>query len=178
MHFYGYHYNLHHSWQFNLTVFNKCLCRYKIRACRRLCTGSVLHQYVDISVDCYLSALQSPDEGAALAGAGTHRLSPALAEQTGHRRFVGQRECASILDMGKEQEQKNIIVSVKSTFWLFNLCNGEKNWKNTWGKKKGKKSCAVFSLRPSVSFCSVSAKNFHFGAFLILTCFNTMLACC
>ncbi len=154
------HYNLHHSWQFNLTVFNKCLCRYKIRACRRLCTGSVLHQYVDISVDCYLSALQSPDEGAALAGAGTHRLSPALAEQTGHRRFVGQRECASILDVGKEQEQKNIIVSVKSTFWLFNLCNGEKNWKNTWGKKKAKNLVRYSAFGPVFHFVQFRPRIF------------------
>ncbi len=35
------------------------------------------------------------------------------------------------------------------------------------GGKKCDKPCSVFGLRPSVSFCSASAKNFHFGESLI-----------
>ncbi len=55
--------------------------------------------------------------------------------------------------------------TVKSRFWLFNLCNSEKKCQNrpTWGRKKCKKN--VFGL--SVSFSSASAKNFHFGASLV-----------
>ncbi len=33
--------------------------------------------------------------------------------------------------------------------------------------EKCKKPCSVFGLRPSVSFCSASTKNFHFGASLL-----------
>ncbi len=36
------------------------------------------------------------------------------------------------------------------------------------GKKKIEKLCPVFGFRPSVSFCSASAKNFHFGASEVL----------
>ncbi len=57
-------------------------------------------------------------------------------------------------------------LTVKSTFWLFNLCNAEKNWQTrpTWGKQ-----CKT--LRPRVSFCSASAsaKKCHFGASLRCT---------
>ncbi len=61
--------------------------------------------------------------------------------------------------------------TVKSRFWLFNSCNSETKWQNrpTWGRKECKKTFSVFGLRPSVSFCSASAKNFHFGASLIMT---------
>ncbi len=49
--------------------------------------------------------------------------------------------------------------TVKSTFWLFNLCNGEKMAKYMGGKNA---KCSLFGLRPSVSFCSASAKKISF----------------
>ncbi len=64
--------------------------------------------------------------------------------------------------------------TVKSTFWLFNLCNGEKTGKIYVGTN-AIKPCRVFSLRPSVSICSVSAKNVHFGASLTWTILTTSL---
>ncbi len=36
------------------------------------------------------------------------------------------------------------------------------------GKNIFEKTCLVFGLRPSVSICSASAKNVHFGASLII----------
>ncbi len=42
----------------------------------------------------------------------------------------------------------------------------KKNGKIGLRGKKCEKPCSVFGLRPSVSFCSASAKNFHFGASL------------
>ncbi len=42
-----------------------------------------------------------------------------------------------------------------------------KKWQNRSSLvKKCEKPCSVCGLRPSVSFCSASAKNFHFGASL------------
>ncbi len=60
--------------------------------------------------------------------------------------------------------------TVKSTFWLFNLCNGEKNWKNTWREK--------WENRPSVSFCSALVKNCHFGASLMNWNALVLCLCC
>ncbi len=49
--------------------------------------------------------------------------------------------------------------------------------KPTWGGKKCEKPCSVFGLRPSVSFCSASANNFHFGAslFFMFMCVAVLL---
>ncbi len=49
--------------------------------------------------------------------------------------------------------------------------------------KKCEKPCSVFGLWPSVSFCSASAKNFHFGASLVIRdarywIFADILKCC
>ncbi len=55
---------------------------------------------------------------------------------------------------------------VKSRFWLFNLCNSEKNSKiGLHGGEFLKKRVQYSAF--SVSFCSASAKNFHFGASLV-----------
>lgn len=83
----------------------------------------------------YLSILKSSDEGTALAGTGTHRLSPALTEQTGHRRFVGQSEGASILDVEEEWEQKNVIILSILQSSLFKYIFLEYNYikKLVWG---------------------------------------------
>ncbi|TNN52184.1 hypothetical protein EYF80_037614 [Liparis tanakae] len=48
-------------------------------------------------------ATQRSDEGAALVGAGPHRLRPALPEETSHRRLVGQTETPAVL--GEEEEE-------------------------------------------------------------------------
>lgn len=74
-----------HFKQLNLTAFNKIfllLQKYKCVMCACMYSIWIIYFY-------YLSTLQCSDESAALTGAGTHRLSPALTEQTGHRRFVG-----------------------------------------------------------------------------------------
>ncbi len=44
------------------------------------------------------------------------------------------------------------------------------------GEKNSEKTCSVFRLRPSVSFCLASAKNFHFGASLVKTVYPIPLS--
>ncbi len=69
----------------------------------------------------------------------------------------------------KHEPMCNLRYSLsKIVLGMHRMFGNWKKWQNkpTWGEKKCEKPCSVFGLRPSVSFCSASAKNFHFGASL------------